>query len=158
MRYTKYVRFSCLLLSVLALSACEKLQVKPTLAEAPVCACPAQPSEPAKPAELKPEIRVPDRLGRRGCGHLQRGRQRGGLRRGHQYHDAHPGHPEGLLEPHPGAHGHDQVLLPQDQHLPISGRKAPASRAQPQHDQADLRRREGPVQLRGLHDVPESLP
>ena len=60
MRYTKYVRFSCLLLSLLGLSACEKLQVKPTLAEAPVCACPAQPSEPAKPAELKPEIRVPD--------------------------------------------------------------------------------------------------
>ena len=52
MRYTKYVRFSCLLLSLLGLSACEKLQVKPTLAEAPVCACPAQPSEPAKPAEL----------------------------------------------------------------------------------------------------------
>lgn len=60
MRYTKYMRFSCLLLIVLALGACEKLQVKPTAPEAPVCACPAQPPEPAKPAEVKPEVRVPD--------------------------------------------------------------------------------------------------
>jgi membrane-bound lytic murein transglycosylase A len=61
MRHTNFLRLSCLLLSFLALSACEKLQVKPTVAEAPVCACPAQPPEPAKPVEVKPEvIKVPD--------------------------------------------------------------------------------------------------
>lgn len=61
MRYTNYLRFSCLLLSVLALSACEKLNVKPTLSEAPVCACPVKPASPIKPAEIKPEpIKVPD--------------------------------------------------------------------------------------------------
>ena len=60
MRYTKYLRFVCLLSSVLALSACEKLQIKPTPPEVPVCACPAQPLEPVKPAEVKPEVRVPD--------------------------------------------------------------------------------------------------
>ncbi len=61
MRYTKYLRFSCLLLSVLALSACEKLNVKPTLSEAPACVCPVPPVLPTKPAELKSEpIKVSD--------------------------------------------------------------------------------------------------
>ena len=61
MRHTKFLRLSCLLLSVLALGACEKIQVKPTPQSTPECVCPAQPSEPAKPAEVKPEpIKVPD--------------------------------------------------------------------------------------------------
>lgn len=61
MRHTKFLHLSCLLLSVLALGACEKIQVKPTPQSTPECVCPAQPSEPAKPAEVKPEpIKVPD--------------------------------------------------------------------------------------------------
>ena len=58
---TNTLRFSCLLLSLLVLSACDKMQVKPTPAVAPACACPAQTATSAKPSEVKPEpIKVPD--------------------------------------------------------------------------------------------------
>jgi len=61
MRPTNIFQLSCVLLSLLALSACEKLQVKPTPPEEPICACPAQPAPPVKPVEVKPEpIKVPD--------------------------------------------------------------------------------------------------
>lgn len=61
MRQSKFLRLSCLFLSVLALTACEKLQVKPTPQAEPECVCPAKPPEPVKPPEVKPEsIKVPD--------------------------------------------------------------------------------------------------
>ncbi len=61
MRYTNFWRSFCLLLGLLALSACEKIQVKPTSQATPECTCPAQVAEPAKPAEVKPEVvKVPD--------------------------------------------------------------------------------------------------
>ena len=61
MRYTNFWRSFCLLLGLLALSACEKIQVKPTSQATPECTCPVQVAEPAKPAEVKPEVvKVPD--------------------------------------------------------------------------------------------------
>lgn len=61
MRYTNIWRLSCLLFSILALSACEKMHVKPTPPEAPVCACPAQSDQLGRPEEVKPEtVKVPD--------------------------------------------------------------------------------------------------
>ena len=61
MRYTNFLRSFCLLFGLLALSACEKIQVKPTSQATPECTCPVQVAEPAKPAEVKPEVvKVPD--------------------------------------------------------------------------------------------------
>ena len=61
MRPTNIFQLSCVLLTLLALSACEKLQVKPTPPEAPICACPVQPAPPSKTGEVKPEpVKVPD--------------------------------------------------------------------------------------------------
>ena len=58
MRKTNILRLSYLLFTILALSACEKMQVKPTAAEAPLCACPAP---QIKSGEVKPEaVKIPD--------------------------------------------------------------------------------------------------
>lgn len=61
MRPTNIFQLSCVLVTLLALSACEKLQVKPTPPAAPTCACPVQPAPTSKPGEVKPEpVKVPD--------------------------------------------------------------------------------------------------
>ena len=61
MRPTNIFQLSCVLVTLLALSACEKLQVKPTPPAVPTCACPVQPAPPSKPSEVKPEpVKVPD--------------------------------------------------------------------------------------------------